>query len=84
MLQIHRLYVANTYIICCKDKKHGARAGRARRGFFLPNRDIVFLFVIQAGSESLCSSQCVPFGVTFGDILEQLLGKLVIFGGTFF
>ena len=36
MLQRQNLYVAKTKIVCREDKKHGARAERARRGFFSP------------------------------------------------
>ena len=41
MLYKQDLYVIKTKFICCKDKKHGARAERARRGFFLPEKDII-------------------------------------------
>ena len=32
------LYVIKTKFICCRDKKLGARAERARRGFFSPKK----------------------------------------------
>ena len=56
MLQRQNVYVAKTKFICCQDRinmlqrqnlyvvktnKHGARAERARRGFFLPEKDIL-------------------------------------------
>ena len=40
MLYKQNLYAIKTNFICCRDKKLGARAERARRGFFLPKRDI--------------------------------------------
>ena len=36
MLYKQNLYVIKTKFICCRDKKLGARAERARRGFFSP------------------------------------------------
>ena len=38
MLYKHNLYVIKTKFICCRDKKLGARAERARRGFFSPKK----------------------------------------------
>ena len=38
MLYKQNLYVIKTTFICCRDKKLGARAERARRGFFPPKK----------------------------------------------
>ena len=43
MLRRQNLHVAKTKFICCKDKKLGARAERARRGLFFSQKE-TFLF----------------------------------------
>ena len=57
MLQRQNLYVAKTKYICCKDKKHGARAERARRGFFLPEKDILIFWEDNIAVFVLCTDK---------------------------
>ena len=39
MLYKQKMFVIKTKFICCRDKNLGARAERARRGFFPPEKD---------------------------------------------
>ena len=41
------LYVIKTKFICCRDKKLGARAERARRGFFSPKKRHSYFLITQ-------------------------------------
>ena len=47
MLYKHNLYVIKTKLICCRDKKLGARAERARRGFFSPKKRHSYFLIAQ-------------------------------------
>ena len=47
MLYKQNLDAIKTKFICCRDKKLGARAERARRGFFLPKKRHSYFSITQ-------------------------------------
>ena len=47
MLYKQNVYVIKTKFICCRDKKLGARAERARRGFLSPKKRHSYLLMTQ-------------------------------------